>query len=87
MQPHQLAGAGLNPDKLGVAAALWDGALVLAGYLAAQPAYKYLGADVGAGAGSEEGASWRQARHAVPAGCMLMQRCRQMTELGGSWSE
>lgn len=50
MQPHQLAGAGLNPDKLGVAAALWDGALVLAGYLAAQPAYKYLGADVGAGA-------------------------------------
>ena len=42
-QPHQLAGAGLNPDKLGVAAALWDGALVLAGYLAAQPAYKYLG--------------------------------------------
>lgn len=44
LQPHQLAGAGINPDKLGVAAALWDGALVLAGYLAAQPRYRYLGA-------------------------------------------
>lgn len=43
VQPHQLAGAGVNPDKLGVAAALWDGALVLAGYLAAQPHYQYLG--------------------------------------------
>lgn len=42
-QPHQLAGAGLNPEKLGVAAALWDGALVLAGYLVAQPQYQYLG--------------------------------------------
>lgn len=53
-QPHQLAGAGHNPDKLGVAAALWDGALVLAGYLAAQPAYKYLGmrcVELGAGVG------------------------------------
>ena len=45
-QPHQLAGAGANPDKLGVAAALWDGALVLAAYLAAQPRYRYLGACV-----------------------------------------
>ena len=43
-QPHQLAGAGANPDKLGVAAALWDGALVLAAYLVAQPRYRYLGA-------------------------------------------
>ena len=45
-QPHQLAGAGANPDKLGVAAALWDGAIVLAAYLAAQPRYRYLGACV-----------------------------------------
>lgn len=43
LQPHQLAGAGVNPDKLGVAAALWDGALVLAAYLVAQPRYRYLG--------------------------------------------
>lgn len=53
-QPHQLAGAGINPDKLGVAAALWDGALVLAGYLAAQPSYRYLGlkcVELGAGVG------------------------------------
>lgn len=45
-QPHQLAGAGINPSKLGVAAALWDGALVLAGYLAAQPHYRYLGTSI-----------------------------------------
>lgn len=53
-QPQQLAGAGINPDKLGVAAALWDGALVLAGYLAAQPHYRYLGmrcVELGAGVG------------------------------------
>lgn len=53
-QPHQLAGAGANPDKLGVAAALWDGALVLAAYLAAQPRYRYLGmrcVELGAGVG------------------------------------
>lgn len=43
IHPLQLAGAGANPDKLGVAAALWDGALVLAGYLAAQPSFQYLG--------------------------------------------
>ncbi|PSC76504.1 lysine methyltransferase METTL21D [Micractinium conductrix] len=53
-QPHQLAGAGVNPDKLGVAAALWDGALVLAAYLVAQPRYRYLGmrcVELGAGVG------------------------------------
>ncbi|KAI3433337.1 hypothetical protein D9Q98_003155 [Chlorella vulgaris] len=53
-QPHQLAGAGVNPDKLGVAAALWDGALVLAAYLVEQPRYRYLGmrcVELGAGVG------------------------------------
>lgn len=39
----------MNPEKLGVAAALWDGALVLAGYLVAQPQYRYLGGQGGAG--------------------------------------
>jgi hypothetical protein len=40
----------VDPSKLGVAAALWDGALVLAGYLVAQPQYRYVG-EAAAGCG------------------------------------
>lgn len=44
----------LTARRVGVGACLWDGALVLAGYLAAQPQYSYVGCravELGAGVG------------------------------------
>eukprot|EP00887_Chlorella_sp_A99_P005515 scaffold1.g5515.t1 len=50
--PRQLVSG--SAGNVGVGAAVWDGALVLAGYLAAQPRYKLVGAravELGAGVG------------------------------------
>ena len=50
----QPTGAAPPGCAAGVGACLWDGALVLAGYLAAQPRYKYVGlrcVELGAGVG------------------------------------
>lgn len=43
-----------HAGNVGVGACLWDGALVLAGFLAAQPRYRYVGArcvELGGGVG------------------------------------
>lgn len=51
-QPNQLVSGGAG--NVGVGACLWDGALVLAGYLATQPRYRYVGArcvELGGGVG------------------------------------
>lgn len=48
-EPH-----GLTGGRIGVGACVWDGALLLAGYLMSQPHYKYVGAkciELGAGVG------------------------------------
>lgn len=48
-EPH-----GLTGGRIGVGACVWDGALLLAGYLASQPHYKFVGArciELGAGVG------------------------------------
>ncbi len=45
---------GLTAQKIGVGACLWDGAILLAAYLVAQPRYRFVGAkciELGAGVG------------------------------------
>jgi predicted nicotinamide N-methyase len=44
----------LSPDKIGVGACLWDGAIILGAYLACQPRHTYIGCgavELGAGVG------------------------------------